>query len=390
MPQAPQGAAETLEASEPDLAGLPTVDVQGEKPAQADLPDAPTQLTRFGHYVLLHELGRGGMGVVYAAYDEKLDRKVAIKVLRAQGDPSAQRRLVREAQGLARLSHPKAGRGLAAAHAAGLVHRDFKPKSECPPQTPPLPPSGRILADRGDLRGAVCRVMPRHAAVLATDWQQVARSRARSRPSSADARIRRRPPSRSIGAAERVMILRSLDEATAKSASTPRPGRARPRHPRPGRARWHLSARTVRGRSPAPVPRSGSGDCRRIALDTTVRGELGERWSLVLARIKRKVLARWRLLSRRGVAVERAAVDIGVEAADLATWIREAASDSPLFVPVHVEDEAVVEALALTVRGHELRLPGGTGAANLRHARASALTEALTPSGGIPRGKMMC
>jgi serine/threonine protein kinase len=106
MPQAPQGAAETLEASEPDLAGLPTVDVQGEKPAQADLPDAPTQLTRFGHYVLLHELGRGGMGVVYAAYDEKLDRKVAIKVLRAQGDPSAQRRLVREAQGLARLSHP--------------------------------------------------------------------------------------------------------------------------------------------------------------------------------------------------------------------------------------------------------------------------------------------
>ncbi len=42
---------------------------------------------------------------------------------------------------------------------------------------------------------------------------------------------------------------------------------------------------------------------------------------------KRKVLARWRLLSRRGVAVERAAVDIGVEAADLATWIREAASD---------------------------------------------------------------
>jgi hypothetical protein len=40
---------------------------------------------------------------------------------------------------------------------------------------------------------------------------------------------------------------------------------------------------------------------------------------------KRKVLARWRLLSLRGVAVERAAVDIGVGTADLATWIREAA-----------------------------------------------------------------
>jgi hypothetical protein len=59
---------------------------------------------------------------------------------------------------------------------------------------------------------------------------------------------------------------------------------------------------------------------------------------------KRKVLARWRLLSMRGVAVERAAVDIGVVAADLAAWLREATSDSPLFVPVHVEDEAAAAA----------------------------------------------
>jgi tetratricopeptide (TPR) repeat protein/predicted Ser/Thr protein kinase len=123
--------------------------------------------------VLLHKLGDGGMGVVYAAYDERLDRRVAIKLLRKQGRTRARLRLVREAQALARLSHPNvvqiyeigefeerpflvmelidgltlnrwraersrtraeilqvflaAGRGLAAAHAKGLIHRDFKP-----------------------------------------------------------------------------------------------------------------------------------------------------------------------------------------------------------------------------------------------------------------------
>lgn len=77
---------------------------------------------------------------------------------------------------------------------------------------------------------------------------------------------------------------------------------------------------------------------------------------------KRKVLARWRLLSMRGVAVERAAVDIGVAAADLATWIREAASDSPLFVPVHVEveveDEAAIGSGVVVVFGCGVRVEG--------------------------------
>ncbi len=140
----------------------------------ARLTGAAVEATRIGRFVVLERVGQGAMGVVYAAYDGQLDRKVAIKLLHAtQGDPQVRARLVREAQAMARLSHPnvvtvyetgehdgvgfvamefvrgrtlrewqaetkpaqaellaayqQAGRGLAAAHAAGVVHRDFKP-----------------------------------------------------------------------------------------------------------------------------------------------------------------------------------------------------------------------------------------------------------------------
>ena len=133
---------------------------------------------KVGRYVLLEQAGTGAMGKVFAAYDPQLDRRVALKLLRSEvfarpDGAAAQERLMREARAMARLSDPnviaihdvgmigdqlfiameyiegsnlkewltetprpwrealaavrRAGRGLAAAHRAGLVHRDFKP-----------------------------------------------------------------------------------------------------------------------------------------------------------------------------------------------------------------------------------------------------------------------
>lgn len=145
-----------------------------EEPLEADGPLDVDNVRYIGRYRVLRELGRGGMGVVFACYDESLNRKVAVKLISTRFPSERdQLRLEREARALARLSHPNvvqihelgehhgnlflamefivgetlrawlrrsdrgwretasllrdAGAGLQAAHAVGLVHRDFKP-----------------------------------------------------------------------------------------------------------------------------------------------------------------------------------------------------------------------------------------------------------------------
>src|SRR5713226_9677441 len=61
---------------------------------------------RIGPYRILRKIGEGGMGVVFAAEDERLRRQVAIKTIRDAGDSSARERFFREARAAASLSHP--------------------------------------------------------------------------------------------------------------------------------------------------------------------------------------------------------------------------------------------------------------------------------------------
>lgn len=153
---------------------IPTQDLPLQSQQDSD-SDAIPKNQRLGRFTILRQLGSGGMGAVFAAYDEQLDRKVALKILHDhQGSlPTLRERALREAKALARVSHPRvvamydvleandqiylamefvdgitlrrwqsehkrswreilaiylaAGEGLLAAHQAGVIHRDFKP-----------------------------------------------------------------------------------------------------------------------------------------------------------------------------------------------------------------------------------------------------------------------
>ncbi len=155
-----------------------TAESEKTQPARAEVEPELGSGSRLGRYLVRGKIGSGGMGVVYEAHDPELNRKLAVKLMRPQASEGisasdGRARLMREAQAMARLAHPnviaihdvgtfgeqvfiamehvegqtltqwlaekprswrqivamfvQAGRGLAAAHSAGILHRDFKP-----------------------------------------------------------------------------------------------------------------------------------------------------------------------------------------------------------------------------------------------------------------------
>jgi serine/threonine protein kinase len=91
----------------------PTVCPKGEGkgfPVSGRVSDQLTLIgQKLGHYRIVEEIGAGGMGVVYRAHDEHLDRDVAIKVLPSGmlGGEGARKRFRKEARSLSKLNHPK-------------------------------------------------------------------------------------------------------------------------------------------------------------------------------------------------------------------------------------------------------------------------------------------
>ncbi|WP_420814173.1 serine/threonine-protein kinase [Nannocystis exedens] len=240
------------------------------------------------------------MGVVYTAFDELLGRAVAIKTIRAdRAGPSATARILHEALALARLSHPnvvqihdasvrdgqiflameyvkgcslrawltaaprpepaalldlfiQAGRGLAATHAEGLVHRDFKPDNVLVGDDGRVRvvDFGLVASTRGDARAsALDEPAPSDSADRALTRRPRTRATPRPRPPAPTAR---RPATIGDGPSAGRAAARPAAPACRESAG---PGRRAGR----GRAR-HATSEAARGARPARAGRRRAAD----------------------------------------------------------------------------------------------------------------------------------
>lgn len=286
------------QATVTDPGSIETVDVLSARArevrvaGQAAAPDGPALLEalrgrdaaaggvgiKIGRYQTLEVVGSGGMGMVFGAWDPELERRVALKLLKWTSDASRER-MLREGQILARLSHPnivpvfdvgamgdqvylvmefvrgttlrayaatkpgargvleayrQAGAGLAAAHQAGVVHRDFKPDNA-------------IRGDDGRVRvldfGIAHTQGPSEASTARADGQRAAGTPRYMAPEQARAEV-------VTAAADQFAFCVSLREALTESGPVPA---------------W-LVAIVERGTAATPAERFGSFDELLVAL----------------------------------------------------------------------------------------------------------------------------
>ena len=382
----------------------------GSSSRPADDPDLARSFVgqvAAGRYTIVDILGAGSMAIVYAAHDRTLDRRVALKLLRSE-DPEHQARLAREGRVMARLAHPnvlavhdvgtidgrmfltaelvtgqdvatwlraeprswreiagvfaQAARGLAVAHAAGVVHRDFKPSNML------LGTDGRVrVADFGlaSSRERLEPALTRSGLLVGTPVYMAPELLAGG---SADAR------------SDQFAFCASLFEALhgarpfqASSVSALRLAIAHPRRVAPRRAPPH-------GRVDARVERVIE---RGLALDPAARATSMDG---VAHELERAAGAR---ASWRGPVRGLGVAALGTIAVVLALWRGDATPPPPAVAAIDLDDAPVatvagrLDAGAAPVDAARPRAPRDAGR-SLRRAEPSRAPDAATPDTATP------